>query len=166
MHEIPVLSCKIFAKLERLSVVVVVVVGKMKKISFLTIRPKHPLGFPMVPNRQPNVPWEVKMKYFTMAWFQYGKTGCYTFERWTKEYLIILDMFWRFFESESGCKNATFYFSLRKKKTTFHICKKNLISLRTKLWGWTLGVRTTYGFEKEGGGGLKFWFCPISLCRY
>ena len=76
----------------------------MKKIRFLTICPKHLLGSPMVPNGQSNVPWEVKIKYLTMAWFQYGKTGFYTFERWTKEYLINLDMFWRFSDSEGPPK--------------------------------------------------------------
>ena len=65
-------------------------------------------------------------------------------------------------EHWGGYKNATFDLSLWK-KTTFHIYQKNVISKRKKLFGWTLGVRTTYGFEKEGGGGLEFWFLPISL---
>ena len=50
---------------------------------------KGPLGSQMVLKGQTSVPWEVEIKWFTMGWFHYGNTECYSLERWTKEHLMI-----------------------------------------------------------------------------
>ena len=50
---------------------------------------KGPLGSRMVLNGNTSVPWVVEIKYFTMGWFHYGNTKCYSLERWTKGYLMI-----------------------------------------------------------------------------
>ena len=54
----------------------------------------HPHRPPLVPNGRPSVPWEVKMKYFAMGWFYYGKNGCYSHYKLSKEYLMIWGTFW------------------------------------------------------------------------
>ena len=66
--------------------------------------PKDPLGSPMVLNGQTSVPWEVKMKYATMEWFHYGNTERYSFERWSKEYLMIWGIFLLFSGTEGPPK--------------------------------------------------------------
>ena len=50
---------------------------------------KGPLGFLMVLNGQTCEPWEFEIKCFSMGRFHYGNTERYSFERWTKEYLMI-----------------------------------------------------------------------------
>ena len=59
--------------------------------------PKGPPGSQTVLNGQTSVPWEVEIKYSTMGWFLYGNTECYSFERWTKEYLMIWGIFFAVF---------------------------------------------------------------------
>ena len=59
--------------------------------------PGSPKVSPMVPNEQPSVLWEVKIKYLTMGWLHYGKVRCYSTQKWTMEYLMSLGMFRPFF---------------------------------------------------------------------
>ena len=51
--------------------------------------PKGHWGSLKVPKGQPNVPWEVEIKYSTMGWFHYGTTGRCLYESWTKKCMII-----------------------------------------------------------------------------
>ena len=41
-----------------------------------------------------SVPYEVQTEYCIMRLFLFGKTECYSHQRWTKEYWMIWDMFW------------------------------------------------------------------------
>ena len=56
---------------------------------------KDPPGSPMVPNGHPSVLLDFWMKYSSMGWFDYGKTGPCLHGRWSKEYLLI----WRIFQA-------------------------------------------------------------------
>ena len=54
---------------------------------------KDPPGSPMVPNRHPSVLLDFWMKYSSMGWFDYGKTGPCLHGRWSKVYLLIQRIF-------------------------------------------------------------------------
>ena len=56
---------------------------------------KDPPGSPMVPNGHPSVLLDFWMKYSSMGWFDYGKTGPCLHGRWSKAYLLI----WRIFQA-------------------------------------------------------------------
>ena len=60
--------------------------------------PQRP--YPMVPNWRPSVPWEFEIHNCTMGWVNYGKTGCWSHGRQTKQYLMIWSMFRLFYGSE------------------------------------------------------------------
>ena len=62
-----------------------------------------------VPNWQPIVTLEVKIKYLTMGWFHYGKTVCCLCERWKEECLMIWDMFWQFSGSEGPLQGSPMF---------------------------------------------------------
>ena len=62
-----------------------------------------------VPNWQPIVTLDVKIKYLTMGRFYYGKTVCCLCERWKEECLMIRDMFWQFSESEGPVQGSPMF---------------------------------------------------------
>ena len=74
---------------------------------------ESPLKGPWCPlivhNRRPSVPWEFELTYFTMGWFQYGKTGCYSQEKQRKDFFMIWGMFWPFSGSEGAQKGPREY---------------------------------------------------------
>ena len=55
--------------------------------------PKAPWRSPIVPNGQPSVSWKFEKRYFTMRRFHYGNTRWHLHGKWTKDCLIIWDIF-------------------------------------------------------------------------
>ena len=69
------------------------------------VGPQAPQGSQVVPNGHYSVLWEVEIKYSSMGWFHYGKTGPSLQGSWAKEYMMIWGMFWPF--SGSGGPPST-----------------------------------------------------------
>ena len=73
-------------------------------LSSFKIPPKGFWGSPIIPNGQPSVPREFKIKHFTLGWFHFGKTRCNLHGKWTKDYLMTWGMFWPFSGSEGSLR--------------------------------------------------------------
>ena len=106
-------------------------------LSSFKIPPKGFQGSPIVPNGQPSVPREFKIKRFTLGWFHFRKTRCNLHGKWTKDYLMTWGMFWPFSGSEGSPR-------VPKRLNCFTIddlvCPENM-GLNILLWDdFTMGI--------------------------
>ena len=122
-------------------------------LSSFKIPPKGSWGSPIVPNGQPSVPREFKIKHFTLGWFHFGKTRCNLHGKWTKDYLMTWGMFWPFSGSEGFPR-------VPKRLNCFTIddlvCPENM-GLNILLWDdFTMGKPGVT--HKDGGKRNIWWF--------
>ena len=125
--------------------------------------PLGPQGSPMVLNGQSSVPWEVKIKYFTMGWFHYGITEQYSFERWTKEFLMISGIFLPFLGYEGPPKDPLGYPMVLNWQTSVPW----EVEIKYFTMGWFHYVNTKrFSLERWTKGYLMIWGILFAVFRH